>query len=572
MKIFINLGVKKKLICVFLIVCVFIVLIGTEGIISSSAINANAEKIYKNNLISIKDLEEIKGNTNLSIDIIDVIVLQRDQAVLNSKISELNNLITSNNQLMSDYEKIPPCSQDEKRIYGQFKNVLVEYRNTRSKIIDLSKQGAFDEAAITAKSELYPKISATTNYIKQCIDINERFAKQANEDNKAEYTAVRNRILIYTFTAFLIIVIMAYILSKNISRPLDKIKEFAKKLSDCDFSKPITVTRKDEFGQTGMALNTAQKNVSKLIRTIVENTQKINDSSKDLSSMVQSISNQANVIEDSVHSITLSIQESGAASEEISASIEEVDASVNVLSNKAMEGNDNANQFKVRATEVKKRSQSAITATRSLFKDKQNNMEKAIEDGKVVDDIIIMAETIGSISEQTNLLALNAAIEAARAGEHGKGFAVVADEVRKLAEQSSQAVINIQGTIVKVQEAFKSSTDTGNDLLKFINNQVHQQFNEYGKTGEQYFNDSDFVSRMSDDIAAMAEEITATVKQVSRAVQSVAEESQRSSEKVENIKQSVDETAKALDKASQTAQIQEELVQELNEVISRFVV
>ena len=87
-------------------------------------------------------------------------------------------------------------------------------------------------------------------------------------------------------------------------------------------------------------------------------------------------------------------------------------------------------------------------------------MEKAIEDGKVVDSIKVMADTIASIAEQTNLLALNAAIEAARAGEQGKGFAVVAEEVRKLAEQSAEAVINIQDTISKSSKAFKSSIDT----------------------------------------------------------------------------------------------------------------
>ena len=70
---------------------------------------------------------------------------------------------------------------------------------------------------------------------------------------------------------------------------------------------------------------------------------------------------------------------------------------------------------------------------------------RLLKNGKVVDNIKIMADTIGSIAEQTNLLALNAAIEAARAGEQGKGFAVVAEEVRKLAEQSSQAVTGIQG-------------------------------------------------------------------------------------------------------------------------------
>ncbi|NRT31923.1 methyl-accepting chemotaxis protein [Clostridium beijerinckii] len=197
-------------------------------------------------------------------------------------------------------------------------------------------------------------------------------------------------------------------------------------------------------------------------------------------------------------------------------------------------------------------------------------MQKAIEDGKVVESIKVMAETIGGIAEQTNLLALNAAIEAARAGEQGKGFAVVAEEVRKLAEQSSDAVINIQDTINKVQLAFNSSINTGSDILEFISKNVEEQFNDYSEVGNKYYNDSNFVSNMSEEIAAMSEEITATVGQVSEAIQNMAQTSQKSSEGAEMIKDSMNETTKAIEQVALTAQGQAELAQKLNEMVQKF--
>ncbi|MGL5352467.1 MAG: methyl-accepting chemotaxis protein, partial [Clostridium sp.] len=212
----------------------------------------------------------------------------------------------------------------------------------------------------------------------------------------------------------------------------------------------------------------------------------------------------------------------------------------------------------------------AIEKTRLISVEKQKNMEKAIEDGKVVDSIKVMADTIGSIAEQTNLLALNAAIEAARAGEQGRGFAVVADEVRKLAEQSSKAVISIQETIAKVQNAFKISIDTGSDILEFINIQVNEQFDAYGKAGNQYYNDSEFVSGMSDEIATMSDQITSTVGQVSEAIQNMANVSLKSTEEAETIKESIDEVSKAIDQVAITAQSQAELAQKLNEIVLLF--
>lgn len=570
MKFFINLGVKKKLILVFSVVCIFMVLIGLEGIISSSKINEGSKSIYSNSLISIKDLEEIKGNINeMRVNMLKI-VFERDMSKLDEQIKSIDELTNEDIKFQKEYESIPSNSIEEDKIYDEFKIELAKYREGRVKILELAKANNYEEAVKIFNSDINEIKISMFEKLKKCIEINQKSAAQANSDNIAQFNKVRYTIVNYTAIAFFIIIFMAYILSKNIMYPLNKIKELANRLSSYDFSTPINITRKDEFGQTGSALNTAQENVNSLVKVIMENTQEISASSEELSATVQELSSKAIIIDEAVDSIAAGMQEASASSEEISASVEEVDSSINVLSSKAMEGSNNSYQFKERATEVKNNSQKAIRETQELYSEKQKKMEKAIEDGKVVDSIKVMADTIGSIATQTNLLALNAAIEAARAGEQGKGFAVVADEVRKLAEQSAQAVINIQDTIVKVQGAFKSSIDTGSDILEFINTHVQEQFKAYAETGNNYYNDSDFVSKMSEEIAAMSEEITATVGQVSQAVQNMAVSSQSSSEEALTIKESMNETSQAIEQVALTAQSQAELAQKLNEIVQQF--
>ena len=575
MKFFVNLSVKKKLITVFSVVCIFMVLIGVEGILSSSRINKGSNSIYSTNLIAIKDLEEIKNNLNRDSANIIRIVFERDKSKLDEQI-ELNNEVTNENKkIQQEYNNLPAelnldVAKEMKKTDDDFKNELVKYTEFKIKIIELVKAGNYAEAVKIYNSEEELVRNSVFDKSVKLIDLNIKSADMLNLDNKAQFNRASHSIISYTAIVFLIIIFVGYILSKNIMSSLKKIQDLARRFSSYDFSIPITITSKDEFGQTGVALNAAQENVSSLVKVIMENSQDISASSEELSATVQELSSKAITIDEAVANITLGIQDSSAGSEEISASVEEVDSSINELSSKAMEGSNNANQSKQRATEVKKNSQKAIEETRKIYAEKQTKMLKAIEDGKIVDSIKVMADTIGSIAAQTNLLALNAAIEAARAGEQGKGFAVVAEEVKKLAQQSSQAVTNIKDIIVKVHQAFKSSIDTGSDILEFINTQVYEQFDAYGETGNQYYNDSDFVSKMSEEIAAMSEEITATVGQVSQAVQNMAYTSQKSSDEAETIKENMDETTKAIEQVAVTAQSQAELAQKLNEIVQKF--
>ena len=563
-----DIKVKTKLIVSFIIVAILIGVVGAIGIMSLKTVDANSEEMYSNSLQSVYMLNDMKQNlTEIESDMLQLVYVRDDSKKANLE-KDIQVSKDENDKYIANYEKLS-MNYVEKQIWPTFKNQLGQYRTLRENIIKIVDDGNFDEAV--KQYQQIPAVSdAMFDNLNKLMNTNVDNAKTANLNNHSIYLNSNITMEILMIVGFLIAIGIGLILSKDINAPLLKIQSLAERLAEFDFSIPITLTRRDEFGQTGKALNKSIENLSSLVKLIMENSQDMSASSEELSATVQELTSKTEEIDNAVANIAYEMQESSSSSEEITASVEEVDSSINELSEKAMEGSNNANKSKERATEVEKKGKEAIEEVRNLYEEKKKNMLMAIEDGKVVDNIKVMADTIASISEQTNLLALNAAIEAARAGEQGKGFAVVAEEVRKLAEQSSQAVIGIQDTIVKVQDAFKNLSGNGEDVLKFINENVDPQFEDFENVGNQYYSDSDFVSKMSEEIASMSEELTATVDQVSEAVQNMSGTAQKSSENAEIIKISVDETTKAIGQVAITAQSQAELAQKLNEIVHKF--
>lgn len=564
-----NIKVKTKLLSTFLILTLLIAIVDVVGSNSLRVVYTNSSKMYSDNLQIVYMMSDMDRN----LSEIRADCLKMGYQEIDSKRIDAENDIKIKQSKIDNYIKMcEKFSMDssEKKMWEEYKNKLQEYYLIIENVDNFSKSHDYASAQQALMKQATPARNAMSKDLSKLVNLNLDYAKASNLRNKSLFNAAKFTMIILLIAGVLFSISIGLILSKDIYTPLLKIVDLAQNMANFDLTHEYPVTRKDEFGKTGEALAKAQENIKELIKQITGNSEDMSASSEELSATVEELSSKTDEIGAAVDNITASIQGTSSASEEITASVEEVDSSINELSQKAVDGSNKAGKSKENAESAEKQGKDAVIQVNSLYEEKENNMLKAIEDGKVVKNIKVMADTIASIAEQTNLLALNAAIEAARAGEQGKGFAVVAEEVRKLAEKSSEAVAGIGDTILKVQNAFQNLSSNGNAVLKFINESVDPQFKKFEDVGKQYYDDSDFVSAMTEEIASMTKELTATVGQVSEAAQETAETAEKSSESTETIKASIDETIKAIKQVAETAQSQAELAQKLNERVQKF--
>ena len=395
-----------------------------------------------------------------------------------------------------------------------------------------------------------------------------------NADRSAIYADLDNLRNIEILLTLLFIAAGAldgYYIAARVTKPLLKIKELAKRLSQYNLTEHVEISDKSsEYIEICEALNTAQDNVKSLVKMISQNAEDLSTSSEELSASTEELLSRFHAVNSSTKDIVNGAEEVSSSTEEVTASVEEIDASVNQLTTKAHEGSSTSNEIKNRVIAVQGNIQEVIKESRDIYKDKQEKIIKAIKDGKIVDEVMVLAEGIRGIAEETNLLALNAAIEAARAGEQGKGFAVVADEVRALAEESSKTVTTIKDTLPKIQEAFKNLSDSGQELLRFIDENVNVQFDSYLNVTEQYYKDAEYVAGMSKDLSFMSSQITSSINQVSQVIQVVAENLQKTSEDTDEISVSIKDSTQGMEQIANTTQSQAELAEKLRDVVQKF--
>ncbi len=427
---------------------------------------------------------------------------------------------------------------------------------------------------ILTKKRAYSKLFKPWNYIVSTgnyIDEIDSLVDQQSATYKSQMKNDEIFQVIITLILLLILGIIVFLFSSSIGKQISNIVEKVERVADKNLLvEPITINSKDELGRLGESFNRMIINIRDLVENIKTTSQEVDEGSQLLSSTVEEVTAQTQTINSSTIEIAASMEDTSASIEEVSASGQGVNSISKELSVKAQEGNNIAKEIEKRALNFKEKAEQSSDLTKKMYEDKQVRIIKSIEDGKIVSEIGRMAEIISDIAEQTNLLSLNAAIEAARAGEHGKGFAVVADEVRQLAEQSSTTIADIQNIVKQVQQSFQNLSNNANEILKFIDEKITQDYKMLVDTGVQYQKDSELFGKLFNEFAENTEHITASIEQINQAIEGVAVSAQQGANSSQDISNNTKEVAAAIEEVANISNNQANLAQKLNQKILEF--
>lgn len=337
---------------------------------------------------------------------------------------------------------------------------------------------------------------------------------------------------IITIIFILVGMVVAFAISKSIKNPLLEIKKYAQRLSECNLSHRIEVKRKDEFGQTANALNSAIDTVEKIIYYVKEESKNTLSSTNDINNMLIDVHKRVQSVSETSEEISSSMQESSATIQEVTSQSMIVREEINNTVKEANQGLELANKIKDKAALIKEETEESRLRIKEAYSMSRSKVNKALQDAKVVKKISIIAENIRDIAKKTKILSLNATIEAAKAGEQGRGFSVVAKEVRNLAEQSAVAVTDIQNNIKGVFAAVGELADSAEFILKVMENEVIKDYEKVIKISEDYKGDGEIFqqviqrfSELSTKIYMSVEDISENMRTLSSSVSSCTEAS-----------------------------------------------
>ncbi|MFP3851061.1 methyl-accepting chemotaxis protein [Pseudomonas sp. W5-01] len=452
-----NLNIAPRAFLGFAVIGLLMLILGVFALSQMNKINNANVAMATKSMPSIKALDKLtEGSIRLRV-LSYRLMLNRDPDTL----QKTTELFAMRNKQIDDARTIYAkmiSAPEEQSAYDQYVKLLNDYRQLESRMKTLSQANDMTELTRLLSADLQTNSDQMNVVLAKLIEMNTQQVNEASATATQQYSSAFTMVVTLLIIATVLTVLFAWLLTNSITRPIASALNAAEDIAEGDLTRTINVDGTDEAGRLLAAMLKMQ---SKLRDTL----QRISGSATQLASAAEEL----NAVTDES---ALGLSKQNDEIEQAATAVNQMTSAVEEVARNAVSTSEASKNATTSASDGRDLVQETVTAIERMSTDVQststligNLADESRDIGKVLD-------VIRGLADQTNLLALNAAIEAARAGEAGRGFAVVADEVRALAHRTQQSTSEIERMIGSIQggteqavNSMRSSTERAESTL-----------------------------------------------------------------------------------------------------------
>lgn len=521
-------SIKAKLLASFSLIIIMLIVTAGIGIYNLSIMNDQMSKIIN------VSAEKVK------------LAARVNQGALAVSRAEKNIILAESKAAMDEYADFIAQTRDEmlerratlrnlvndngKRLLDEFAATWDEYIEVNLQIRDLARADLNDKAIVLSKNEGRRLNDLAISQMANLVNAIEQDMANDELEAQARHSSAYSLMLVITLTGLIAGIVIAIFISSRITGALNRLSRRMNDIADGEGDLTVTVddSSKDETGEVARAFNKFVAKIRTTITSVASETTQVASTSEELSIVSNTTSAAVKKLHDETQQVATAMTQMNATIQDVANSAENAASSASDSNSNAKAGESMVNETVHAVDNLTKEINQSASAIEKLQADSEN--------------ISTILDVIKGVSEQTNLLALNAAIEAARAGEQGRGFAVVADEVRTLAQRTKESAANIEQMIDK----FQSGILTAIEVMTKSQQQTDLVVEKVSKTGETLRTINDYSSAINDmnaQIASAAEQQAVVADEISRNVVNIKQVTEQSSAATEQTSTASNEMA-----------------------------